>query len=65
MITYLRSISLRVTVYVDDFLLAAEEFCSVDHIDQLIHTLTDLGFIINFEKSQLVAPIRSVILVTL
>ena len=48
-ITYLRSIGLRVTVYVD------EESCSADHIDQLIHTLTELGFIINFEKSQLVA----------
>ena len=55
MITYLRSIGLRVTVYGDDFLLAAEESCSTDHIDQLIHTLTELGFIINFEKSQLVA----------
>ena len=54
-ITYLRSIGLRVTVYVDDFLLAAEESCSADHIDQLTHTLTELGFIINFEKSQLVA----------
>ena len=54
-ITYLRSIGLQVTVYVDDFLLAAEESCSADHIDQLIHTLTELGFIINFEKSQLVA----------
>ena len=54
-ITYLRSIGLRVTVCVDDFLLAAEESCSADHIEQLIHTLTELGFIINFEKSQLVA----------
>ena len=35
-ITYLRSIGLRVAVYVDDFLLAAEESCSADHIDQLI-----------------------------
>ena len=54
-ITYLRSIGLRLTIYVDDFLLAAEESCSADHIDQLIHTLTELGFIVNFEKSQLVA----------
>ena len=55
MITYLRSISLQVTVYVDDFLLAAEESCSANHINQLIHNLTALGYIINFEKSQLVA----------
>ena len=53
-ITYLRSVGLRVTVFVDDFLLAFDFACATDHIDQFIHTLTDLGFVINFEKSQLV-----------
>ena len=54
-VTYLRSIGLRITVYVDDFLLAVERSCATDHIDQLIKTLTELGFTINFEKSTLVA----------
>lgn len=50
---YLRSIGLRVTVYVDDFLLGASDKYIVDAKDQLLHTLEDLGFLINFEKSQL------------
>lgn len=50
---YLREIGLRVTVYVDDFLLGASDKHIVDARDQLLHTLEDLGFLINFEKSQL------------
>lgn len=52
-ITYLRSIGLRVTVFVDDFLLAFDLSQAADHIDQLLHTLSELGFVVNFEKSQL------------
>lgn len=47
---YLRSIGLRVAVYVDDFLLGAPGKYIVDAKDQLLHTLEDLGFIINFEN---------------
>lgn len=53
-ITYLRSLGLRVTVFVDDFLLAAHISCITDHKDLLLHTLQDLGFSVNFEKSVLV-----------
>lgn len=52
-ITYLRSIGLRVTVFVDDFLLASNISCITDHVDQLLQTLTDLRFEINLDKSQL------------
>lgn len=55
MVTYLRSFGLLVTMYVDDSLLAVEEACAIDHIDQLIKNLTELGFKVNFEKSKLVA----------
>lgn len=54
-IVYFRStcIGLRVTVFVDDFLLASSISSATDHAEQLIQTLTELGFTINFEKSQL------------
>ena len=53
-IHYLRSLDLRVQVFVDDFWLCATEAKIADHKDLLIHTLQDLGWIINWEKSSLV-----------
>ena len=40
-VAYLRSIGLRVTLYVDDFLLAACTQHITDQADQLVHTLED------------------------
>ena len=57
-IAYLRSIGLRVTVYVDDFLLAVEQSCATDHVDQFLNTLAELGFTVNFDKSKLVPANR-------
>ena len=52
-IAYLREQGLRVSVYVDDFCLAAPRALITDHCDLLVHTLADLGIHVNFEKSQL------------
>ena len=41
------------SVYVDDFCLAAPRALITDHCDLLVHTLADLGIHVNFEKSQL------------
>lgn len=58
MLEYLRGIRLRATAYVDDFLLGAPDKYIVDAKDQLIQTLIDLGFLINFEKSHLNPSMR-------
>ena len=52
-ITYLRSLCIRVSVFVDDVLLADVAASITDSTDFLLHTLSDLGFTINFEKSHL------------
>lgn len=53
-IAYLRAQGLRVVVYVDDFILLAEEKCINSHRQLLLKTLQDLGWVVNFEKSSLV-----------
>lgn len=53
-ITYLRSLGLSVTVFVDDFFLCARINLITDHMDLLVHTLQDLGLNINWDKSVLV-----------
>ena len=52
-VTYLRKQALRIVVYVDDFLLLAKPSVIADHTDTLVHTLQDLGFVINLDKSNL------------
>lgn len=52
-VQYLRENGLRVSLYVDDFISLAARSCATDHIDFLIHTLQDLGWRINFDKSDL------------
>lgn len=52
-IQYLRSNGVRIVAFVDDFLLMTDLKSSTDHCDLLIHTLSDLGWSINFEKSSL------------
>lgn len=57
-VAYLRSLGVRVTVYVDDFLLASHPSDIANSSDLLINTLQDLGFRINFEKSCIIpAPV--------
>lgn len=50
-VQYLREQGLRLTLWVDDFLLMCARSVATDHKDLLIHTLRDLGWTINFEKS--------------
>ena len=51
--TYLRSLGIRLNLYVDDFLIAAALARFRDHTDLVIDTLLDLGLRVNFEKSEL------------
>ena len=52
-ITFLRLKGIRVSVYVDDFILAATETCIEEHKIDLLETLQKLGITVNFEKSSL------------
>ena len=52
-VTYLRSLGVRLQAYVDDFLLAAQQATFTDHLDVLLDTLQDLGWHINRKKSSL------------
>ena len=49
----MRENNIKVVIYVYDILLMSEETCVTDHCDFVIHTLSDLGFIINWEKSDI------------
>ena len=52
-ITFLRSKGIRVSVYVDDFILAAETDLIENHKNVLLDTLLKLGIVVNFDKSNL------------
>ena len=52
-VKYLRSQGIRVVLYVDDFILLALPSRFTDHLDQLLNTLSELGWNINLEKSSL------------
>ena len=52
-VKYLRSQGVRLSLYVDDFLICASASVITDHTDLVIHTLNDLGLKINLEKSVL------------
>lgn len=52
-IQYLRSLDIKVQVFVDDFWLCGSWSTITDHTDLLVHTLQDLGWLINWDKSQL------------
>lgn len=52
-ITYLRSSGVRVSAYVDDFILAAQPQDAVSQRDFVLTTLESLGFTINVDKSSL------------
>ena len=53
-VKYLRSQGVRLSLYVDDFLICASVSLITDHTDLIKHTLDDLGLKINIEKSILV-----------
>ena len=59
-LTYLRSFAIKITAWLDDFLLAA---CSAErvksHADFSIQSFQDLGFVPNLAKSQLV-PVQCI-----
>jgi hypothetical protein len=46
--------NIRCQVYVDDFIVLSKPCCITSHTDTVLNTLTDLGFIVNYEKSNLV-----------
>lgn len=50
-VSFLRENSIRIVPYVDDFLIMCEERVFTDHVDFVLHTLCELGFTINLEKS--------------
>lgn len=52
-IQYLRVQGLRINLFVDDFLLAAQKQHIVQNRDFVLATLTNLGLAVNFEKSSL------------
>ena len=52
-VAYLRSLDIRLVLYVDDFLVCANRASITDHTDTVLHTLQDLGLKVNFEKSVL------------
>ena len=51
-VAYLRSLGIRLNLYVDDFIIAACLSYITDHTDLVIDTLSDLGLHVNFEKSE-------------
>ena len=53
-VKYLRSQGVRLSLYVDDFLICASVSLITDHTDLIIDTLDDLGLKVNIEKSNLV-----------
>ena len=52
-VAYLRSLGLRLVLYVDDFVLLAHRDAIVYHKQVLLSTLENLGWKVNFEKSSL------------
>ena len=59
---FLRENNIRVALFVDDFLQMCKPHLSTDQREFLIQTLEDLGWTINYEKSQL-TPSKSCVFV--
>ena len=53
-ITYLRNCDIRCILYVDDFLICGSKDTLSSDVELVVDTLIDLGWKINFEKSNLV-----------
>lgn len=52
-VTYLRSVGLRIVLYVDDFILFARDDTVHSHKVTLLTLLEDLGWVVNVKKSSL------------
>ena len=52
-VMFLRENGIRNSLFVDDFFIMMNKCHTTDHIDFVIHTLQDLGWQINWEKSVL------------
>ena len=50
-LAFIRTQGIDASCFVDDWIVSAIQALITDHSDFVIHTLTDLGFLINFEKS--------------
>ena len=57
-VTYLRDQGVKIALYVDDFVLLSADSVSTDHVDLVVHTLDDLGLVINVNKSDLTVSKR-------
>ncbi len=53
-VNFIREQNIKLCVYVDDGLVAAQKQCITDHRDFVLDTFTELGFLVNYEKSFLV-----------
>lgn len=49
-VQYLRSLGVKLVIYVDDIIIIASLKWITDHSDLVVHTLEDLGWIINYSK---------------
>ena len=58
-VKYLRTLDIRIALYVDDFLICSDKALITDHTDTVLHTLEDLGLHINSDKSCL-EPAQSI-----
>ena len=54
-VAYLRTLNIRLVLYVDDFIVCSSESTIADDTDTVVHTLEDLGLRINNVKSVLKA----------
>ncbi|XP_045210922.2 uncharacterized protein LOC123562346 [Mercenaria mercenaria] len=61
-IDYLRSLNIRVVVYVDDFIVLAPKDLIEKHKNIVLSTLESLGFTINYKKSSLEPALKKVYL---
>ena len=50
-VAFFRKNGIRNALFVDDFLLMIKKRCTTDHIDFVLHSLAELGWDVNYEKS--------------
>lgn len=57
-VSYLRSIGIRVVIYVDDLIVMAPEDVILQHRDTTLKLLSELGWFINYDKSSLTPSVE-------
>lgn len=57
-VTFLRTLGIRIVLYVDDFILFATKDAIQSHKSILLSTLEQLGWVVNFEKSSLEPSVK-------